>query len=264
MNNIANISLVGAGNVAFHLGHALEAAGMRILEIHARKEASAMALIEVLASDASYKKDLDFSDSKAELIILCVSDDAIGAVAKKLKVPTATTVVHTSGAVEMGILEAPPSISSCGVLYPLQTFSRDRNIDFSEVPILIESSGFTTRSRLLALASQISHQVRYVSSDDRKRIHLAAVFANNFTNHLLKLSFDQLSELDVDKALLRPLVMETVLKTFEDDPEASQTGPARRGDKKSITAHIELLSDHPDAQVLYKLISNQIKSHFSK
>lgn len=264
MNNIANISLVGAGNVAFHLGHALEAAGTRILEVHARKESSAISLIEFLDSDISYKKDLDFRDSKAELILLCVSDDAIATVAKKLKVSPNTAVVHTSGAIGIETLEAQPSISSCGVLYPLQTFSKDRDVNFSEVPILIEASGFTTRSRLLALANQISHRVRYVSSEDRKRIHLAAVFANNFTNHLLRLSFDQFSKLEVDKALLLPLVMKTVVKAFEHGPEASQTGPARRGDKKSITTHIDLLSDHPDAQALYTLISDQIKSHFSK
>lgn len=261
MNNIANISLVGAGNVAFHLGHALEASGMQILEVYARKESSGVELAESLSSDISIKKDLDFSESKADLVVQCVSDDAIAAIAKKLKLPPAGTVIHTSGAIGIEVLKAH---SSYGVLYPLQTFSRHRNVDFSEVPILIEASDFTTRSRLLAMAHEISDHVRYVSSEDRKRIHLAAVFANNFTNHLLKLSFDQLSELDIDKTLLRPLVMETVLKVFEDGPQASQTGPARRGDINTIDTHIELLSDHPDKQALYQLISDQIKSHFSK
>ncbi len=261
MNNIANISLVGTGNVALHLGHALTAAGLDILEVSARKEASGVELVKALGSDSSIKKDLDFRESNTDLVVLCVSDDAVAEVAKKLKVLPTTTVIHTSGAVEIDVLK---SHSSFGVLYPLQTFSRHRNVDFSEVPVMIEASDYTTRSRLLAMAHELSHHVRYVSSEDRKRIHLAAVFANNFTNHLLRVSFDQLAVLDIDKALVRPLVMETVLKAFEDGPEASQTGPARRGDKNTIQTHIEALSDHPDAQALYQLIADQIKRHFSK
>lgn len=264
MNNIANISLVGAGNVAYHLGHALQAVGMQVLEVHTRQEAAAQELISSLGTNITYQKNLDFRNSQADLILLCVSDDAVEEVASKLKTSKTTTVVHTAGAVDISVLASQPALNSYGVLYPFQTFSKHREIDFSAIPVFIESSDYSTRSRLLTLANQISHHVRYIDSDARRRIHLAGVFANNFTNHLLKLSFELLLEVDIDSRLIRPLVMETVLKAFEDGPEASQTGPARRGDEQSIASHLDLLSSTPDSQELYKLISDQIKSHFNK
>jgi predicted short-subunit dehydrogenase-like oxidoreductase (DUF2520 family) len=264
MNNISKISLVGAGNVAYHLGRALQVAGLQILEVHTRKESAAKELIRTLGTSIAYQKDLDFRKSKADMIMLCVSDDAIITIAEKLKITSGVTIVHASGAVDISALQARPTRHSCGVLYPFQTFSKQREVDFSAVPVLIEASDYSTRSRLLALAHQISHHVRYITSDERRRIHLAGVFANNFTNHLLKLSFDQLAKLDIDKALVRPLVMETLFKAFEDGPESSQTGPARRGDEKSLAAHVQLLADDPNSQALYKLISDQIKSHFAK
>lgn len=264
MDKITKISLVGGGNVAYHMGLAFKKAGLELLEIHTRNEASAREVIHRLDDKIAYQKDLDFSDSCSDLILICVSDDAIASVANCLLAPADTIVAHTSGAVSMAALGGMPRTVSHGVIYPLQSISKYRPVDFVQVPLFVEASDYRTRSRLLSLAGALSTRVRYMSSDDRKHLHLAGVFANNFINHLLRLSFEQLAQLDVDIDFIRPLVEETVLKAFADGPEASQTGPARRGDHKSMAIHLEALADRPDAQELYTLISAQIKTHFDK
>ncbi len=264
MDNIANISLVGAGNMAHQLAKSFSAVGLTILEVFARRKAEALKVAENLPHEVSILDSLDFTKSQADLIVLCVSDEFIGQVAGKLKVQASTTVVHTSGSTDLSSLYGIDTAQSIGVLYPLQSVSKGRSLDLSDVPIFIEAIDFTTRSRLLQLAIKISRVVRYADSDQRRRIHLAAVLASNFTNYLLSQSFGQLEREGFDNTILKQLVLETINKAFENGPLESQTGPARRGDDVTMQRHLELLSDHPKMQELYTLISALIADQFKK
>jgi predicted short-subunit dehydrogenase-like oxidoreductase (DUF2520 family) len=257
------ISFVGAGNVAWHLSQALEQAGHSILEVYSRDIRNARQLSKQLY-DTQPVAALNFAESKAELIVLAVADDALAPVIAQLVLPENCLVVHTSGTKSLQqlqqLIDAHSDVpAQTGVFYPLQTFSKQVKIDFAEIPICIEATHQTTANVLVELAHQISNTVYLVDSEERKKLHLAAVFACNFSNHLLAIAKRILDAEDLEFGLLKPLINETVRKALEaSDPATVQTGPARRNDRQTMHQHLEYLEQYPRWQALYEALSESI------
>lgn len=249
------ISFLGSGKVAWHLAQALENAGHYLEEVWSRNSAHAEELVDHLYA-ARVHTSLDFSDSKARIFILSVSDAAVEEVARQLILPQEAILVHTSGTLPMELLKT--ASLSYGVFYPLQTFSKHRSVSFDSVPFCLEAADKYTFMQLYKLASGLSKKVYEIDSQKRKVLHLAAVFACNFTNHMLRISGSILKEAEIDTKLLYPLIEETIEKSMEVGPENAQTGPAVRHDLEVMAAHIDQLELQPKWAELYYLISQDI------
>jgi predicted short-subunit dehydrogenase-like oxidoreductase (DUF2520 family) len=171
--------------------------------------------------------------------------------------PTSALVAHTSGATPLAVLQ--PYFAHSAVFYPLQTFSKNREVDFSKVPICLETAQKEDYPKLEQLARRLSDQVFALDFEKRQTLHLAAVFVNNFVNHLYTIGAGLLAENDLPFALLRPLIEETAAKIQDHAPATMQTGPAVRGDQVTLERHLTLLSNHPDLQQLYQFFSTAIQ-----
>lgn len=243
-----SVSFVGAGNVATHLALNLKIQGVQIQSITSKNNQSAKVLASVVK--AKVIEDLKLLSPNC-LVIICVNDESIDYVIEK--VPLANSVVYTSGNVE---LKSLPRRDNLGVFYPLQTITKDRDLNLSNVPFLIESSNELFGEKIFDLASKLSNHVLYANSDERKKIHLGAVFVNNFTNHLLFLSKNYIDAQQLNWDILKPLMQETVDKLSSIEPFDAQTGPARRNDLKTIDNH--LLELNGRSREIYDLISKSI------
>ena len=257
-----NITIIGTGNLAWYLAAAFEQAGHVIHEIYGRSETKAIQIGKNL-NNPVITDSLDFSRSSSCLFIIAVSDKAIESVASEIILPENALLVHTSGTVPMSALELA-GIDHIGVFYPLQTFSKNREINFLEVPLLIEACDETTQKQLENIATSVSSNVTLVNSDDRLGIHLAAVFANNFTNHMIDIAGQVLEKNALDLDLLEPLIRETIEKALDQNPSTAQTGPAIRGDTDTMDMHLAQLGFDPRYQALYRSISESIREGRSK
>lgn len=256
------VTLVGAGNVATHLGKALHDAGHEIAEVWSRTEESAKALAETLGCkartfDAVLEEGIQASSSSSTsaIYIISIKDDAIESTASRL-IPLAPQAIwlHTAGTMPLSIL-ANKGAERIGVLYPMQTFSKAKSVDFSCVSVFIESQGFD--EELSALASSISPHVYSLNSEGRKHLHLAAVFACNFVNHCYTLSAKVLQEIGIPFDVMLPLIDETARKVHELSPRAAQTGPAIRGDKTVMNRQMSIIQDDTTRNI-YQLMSHSI------
>jgi predicted short-subunit dehydrogenase-like oxidoreductase (DUF2520 family) len=257
-----NVSFIGSGNLAWHLAPALDNAGLIVKEVYSRNPKHAEALTERLYQ-AEVKATLDFSTSDSTIFIICVSDDAIRSVATEIILPDDAILIHTSGSQPLDILQYA-AISNTGVLYPLQTFSKNTRVDFKTVPIFIESNNEETEKVLMMLAKAISHQAKKIFSEERKALHVAAVFASNFSNHMLVLSKEILEKNSLSFDLLKPLISETINKSLTLGPENAQTGPALRGDMEILDGHLEFLQEDEDVAEIYKIISQHIIDRYQQ
>lgn len=246
--------IIGSGNVATHLAKALQAKGVQIAQVWSYHDINAIALAQ--AVDAQAIQNLEEIDQTADVCLISVKDDAIEGIAKQLT-GFKGLIAHTSGAVSIEVLKA--SEAGYGVFYPLQTFSKDKALNFAEVPLCLEANNETSLALLTQLAEKISHRVVEVNSEKRKVLHLAAVFACNFTNHLYALAEEVLTANALDFDILRPLINETAAKVQEALPLAVQTGPAIRNDEQTLKKHEELLKQQPQLLEIYKTLSNSIK-----
>jgi len=253
------ISFIGAGNLAWHLAPALDNAGFIVTEVYSRNRSHALALTERLYQ-AELKATLDFSTSKSAVFIIAASDDAIEEIAQEIILPDHAILAHTSGSQPLSVLQFAATPNT-GVFYPLQTFTKKKKVDFSTVPIFIESNTEEAQQVLASMANAISKKVERIASTERKALHVAAVFASNFTNHMLSLSHDILQQNSLSFDLLKPLIVETINKALEIGPQNSQTGPAIRGDSNIILSHLEFLNEDEKLEELYQLISNSIANH---
>jgi predicted short-subunit dehydrogenase-like oxidoreductase (DUF2520 family) len=251
---LMRIVLIGTGNVATRLGLALHAKNAEIIQIFGRSAANASQLAASLQCPYTVSKSEIKSD--ADLYILAVSDDAIAEVAAMLPTGGDRIILHTAGSVPMGLLDA--FSANYGVLYPLQTLSRQKEIDFSNVPICIEANTPSNLEKLRVLAATISAQVVVIDSDQRRQLHLAAVFVCNFVNHLYAIGDELVREQRLDFELLKPLILETASKVTKFSPHEVQTGPAIRGNNAVIDGHLKMLEQHPGWQKLYELLSMDI------
>jgi predicted short-subunit dehydrogenase-like oxidoreductase (DUF2520 family) len=264
------ITIIGAGNVAWHLAPALETAGHHINEVVSRQLRHARQLVSWLY-DAHPRTDLNVAKSSSRLFLLTVPDDALPDVCSRLVLPENAVVVHTSGSYALPDLTQLMQLYSdvpvkTGVFYPLQTFSRSQTpLDFEDIPLCIEASDPETETLLVAMGQEISSIVYLVSSAERRVLHLSAVLACNFTNHLLALAHDFTEAHDLEFDLLRPLIRETFRKAMAaNNPADVQTGPARRGDQKTINTHMAMLNGQPRLQEIYELLTESIRGGCKK
>lgn len=252
--------LVGAGNVAWHLGHHLLDAGFHIVQILNRSRETGTRLARELK--AAYCSETELMTHEADLYILAVSDNALEEVLDSGKFRQKGLVVHTSGSVSMNVFEGR-SINF-GVLYPLQTFTRGKTISFKKIPLLIEANHSQNLEKLESIASGLSDSVHHADSEMRLQIHLAAVIASNFPNHLFSIADELLYEKGLSFDMLKPLIRETLSKAMMMPPRDAQTGPAIRGNIGVIEKHLEMLLPHPDIRELYRLISERILASRNK
>jgi predicted short-subunit dehydrogenase-like oxidoreductase (DUF2520 family) len=253
-NEIRSVVMVGAGNLAWHLGHNLQKSGLQIIQVVNRNPAAGKQLAAELG--AAY---CDWSDSMrtdADLYMLAVSDDAIGSALDNRGFIGNGLVVHVAGSVPMDIFYG--RAANYGVLYPLQTFTKGVPTDFGNIPIFIEANTIEALTRLEITAGKLSQHVHRVDSDTRIHLHLTAVIASNFSNHLLSIAHKLLLEKGLSFDLLKPLIRETISKAMIMSPMQAQTGPAVRGNMVVIDKHLELLKPHPEIREIYRLISEHI------
>jgi predicted short-subunit dehydrogenase-like oxidoreductase (DUF2520 family) len=245
------ISLVGSGNVATHLAVALKREGFHIHEIASTNIDHARELAEKVKADAV--EQVSMLNPMVDLIIVAVSDSAIPQVARELPA-TSAAVVHTAGSIGMDIFNR---FTNHGVLYPFQTFSKQKEVDFSHLPILIEAKNTLVCDILNHVALQLSNKVTYATSAQRKQLHLAAVFACNFVNNMYAVSYQLMEQCELPFEILLPLIEETVNKVKTMAPLAAQTGPAQRNDHQVMEMHMEAL-ESPRLREIYKLLSQNI------
>ncbi|WP_316827662.1 Rossmann-like and DUF2520 domain-containing protein [Pedobacter miscanthi] len=248
------IVLLGSGNVATHLAKALNSEGQDLVQVYSQNLDNAAALAHLVGANAV--NDLNNIEQNADLYIISVKDDAIGTVAAFLKNVTGL-VVHTSGTTDINVLAS--QVKKAGVFYPLQTFSKSKDVSFENIPLCIEASDEDQLAFLKGLATKISHQVYELDGEKRKVLHLAAVFACNFPNHLYALANKILNQNGLDFEIIRPLIAETADKVMDNLPENVQTGPAVRADESTIKKHLSMLNDMPELQNIYQTLSNSIK-----
>lgn len=250
------ISVVGAGRVAYHLAKALSDQH-EIIQIYSRTFVKAEWLAQQVEAEAI--TSLDALHSNIDILIIAVSDQSISEVIEKLSSKLKDVcIVHTSGSTHLNVLS--DKYQNAGVFYPLQTFSLEREIDWKNTPLFIEAEQEQDLEKLLNLANSLSNKVYSYNSEQRLSLHLAAVFACNFSNYCYDMAQQIVDEKQVDFSLLYPLIQETAKKALINDPKDMQTGPAMRGDGNIIQMHTEMLmqDQREDLKSVYQLLSQKI------
>jgi predicted short-subunit dehydrogenase-like oxidoreductase (DUF2520 family) len=252
MKTFQSIALIGTGNVGFHIGNQLLALGISIECFYTRNRVHQVELCDRWST----KNCTEISSIQSDLVIVCVSDDAVQTVIEQI--PTKCKVLYTAGSVELASIMR----ENCGVLYPLQSFNRAKKIDFSTVPFLIESDSTAFTEEIRTFALLLSPKVTVASSTERGLYHLAAVWINNFTNHMIYTAKNISDENHLNWDYLLPLLHETVAKISTLSPYDAQTGPARRNDEQIIQKHLDLQDGMQ--QEIYLLISKSIQQTYKK
>ncbi|QBN18001.1 Rossmann-like and DUF2520 domain-containing protein [Flavobacterium nackdongense] len=249
------IVLIGSGNVAHHLIAAFaKSKKASIIQVFARQKET------ITAPFDSNKVTDNLADlARADVYIIAVSDDAIAKVSAQLPFEN-RLVVHTSGTVSLDALDPK---NRKGIFYPLQTFSKNKAVDFSQIPICIESEIQTDYEILEKLAKNVSDKVYKINSIQRKSLHISAVFVNNFVNHLYQKGQEICIENDLPFAILKPLILETANKVMSLSPEEAQTGPAKRNDNQTIQAHLAALTDENQKKI-YTILTQSIQNNGTK
>ncbi len=255
--SIRSLSIIGAGNLGYHLGQRFFKKGYEVKDIFSRKIEKA----EIAASkiNAFAINDLKKLSQHSDLYVLAVKDDSISIVARELAniIGHTSFVVHTSGTVYSKALGE--FFPRHGVFYPPQTFSIQKEANFEEIPFCVEAATEEDLNDLMELANDIGKQGYHLNDQDREILHLGAVIVNNFTNHLFEIASRILTEKGVSFDLLKPLILETALKVQSQDPGEAQTGPAAREDRATIERHLALLERYfPNYTNLYKEFSERI------
>lgn len=257
-NSPLSVTIVGAGNVATHLALALASRGVAVQGICSRTMASASALAHRVGAVAS---DSLATMAEADVYLLAVKDDALAEIAASW--PSARrggVVLHTAGSIAMDVIA--PATAHYGVLYPMQTFTKDNAVDYSRVTCFIEGNDEVSLATARSLSSMIFGRTEELSTADRQQLHLAAVFACNFTNHMYALAYEVLERHGIDPTCLQPLVEQTAHKLATTHPHDGQTGPARRHDHVVTDKHLQALSAAPELQHIYRLLSESIEQRY--
>ncbi len=251
------IVILGSGNVATHLARALKASGNEIVQVYSRTTANA----EMLAAQTGAEPvtELKAVDPSADLYIFSVKDDALPEVIRQMP-QTEGVWVHTAGSIPATLFSSRKE--AYGVIYPLQTFSRNRTLTMRDIPLFIEGSNPETTLFLEHLAATLSAHVFPLSGEKRRYLHLAAVYACNFTNHMYTLAAEILRKEQIPFDVLKPLITETAAKVMVMDPVKAQTGPAVRFDEEVMQRHLALIGE-PLAKEIYFLISKSIHDVFT-
>jgi len=252
---MSTISIIGAGNVGFHLAQRLYQCGFSIHQIYSRSLDNAQAAAQKVEAAAIHR--LEQLDTKATIYILAVKDDAIAAVAQQLPPLDHAIVCHTSGSVASTALS---QFDNYGVFYPLQTFSKQKEVDFEQLPFCIFGNNEPTQTQLQATAQAICPNVYLINDQQRAVLHVAAVMVNNFSNFLFHAADDICQQEEVPFDILKPLIQETVNKIQQHAPKAVQTGPAIRNDQQTIHQHLQFLEKQPHYKKIYQLLTDSIQA----
>jgi predicted short-subunit dehydrogenase-like oxidoreductase (DUF2520 family) len=250
-----SISILGTGNVAKHLWDTFSKHKEIKVDQVIGRNLDALAYFRNKTNTSSDFKSI----AETDIYIIAVSDDAISTVSQFLKNKKGL-VVHTSGSVPLSEL---PSNLRTGVFYPLQTFTKGQQVDFGEVPICLETKAEADGQLLYTLASLISNRVYFVDSEQRKKLHLGAVFVNNFSNHMFHVAYEICKKSNLSFDILKPLILETLKKIETLSPYEAQTGPARRKDMGTMQKHIDLLTEENHKE-MYRLLSRSIQQTYGK
>lgn len=250
------VVLLGAGRVAQHLAPALAAAGHVVTGIWSRTPESAAAV----AATVPGRRVLSNLQAlpPADVYLLALPDAVVPTVLATAVFPAGALVAHTAGALPLAVLAERSGIRG-GVFYPLQTFSPGREITWATVPLCLEATDATGLATLHQLAASLSQDVRTLTSGQRLQLHIAAVWASNFSNHLLGISHALLADAGLPWELLHPLIRETVAKALSQPPFTAQTGPAIRHDAGTLQRHTQALAAHPLWQGLYQQLTASIQ-----
>lgn len=247
------VVILGAGNLATHLSLALLDAGYNILQIFSRTTSSAAALSETLS--VPFTINPEEINQYADIYFYAVSDDALPSLIS-LELAPAAIHVHTAGSVSMDVFTGKKE--HYGVFYPLQTFSKKKLVDFRSIPVFLEASDSGVLVLLENITINIAGQAYNINSSQRLKLHVAAIFASNFVNHLYHIASDLVQESDCSFEILKPLIIETADKVKYMHPHEAQTGPAKRNDSSVIDKHLEALSESRDLVELYSKLSQMI------
>jgi predicted short-subunit dehydrogenase-like oxidoreductase (DUF2520 family) len=247
------VVLIGSGSVATHLGLALQAKGIKISQVYSRNVLNAEILSEKL--NTSFITDISEIYKDADFYFYALTDNAFKSILRKIELPKGIQV-HTAGCIPMNEFEN--FTTKFGVFYPLQTFSKNKTVDFSKVPICIEASNSEVQKKLLELGNLLSEKTYVINSDQRKKLHLAAVFACNFTNYMYDIASEILEDSGFLFEIIQPLITETAEKTKTMNPYQAQTGPAVRMDENTISKHLLMLNKRPAFKKIYKLLTKNI------
>lgn len=251
------VVFIGAGNLATRLSLEMKRAGITIEQVYSQTENSAKLLATKLGS--WWTSSLEELVDDADIYIFSLKDSALCDVIRRMK-PNNALWVHTAGSMPISVFSG--YTKRYGVIYPLQTFSKEKEVDFKFVPFFLEASSEDDAKILSMVAGAISRNVRFLSSEKRSKLHLAAVFACNFVNHIYSLAGNILEEDNIPFEVLLPLIDETAMKVHLMHPSKAQTGPAIRYDENVINRHISMLDD-PDMKTIYSLISKSIHKEAS-
>lgn len=249
------VVLLGFGNVNSHLLYALNnSTETSVIQVFNRNYIKMISPFEKIPFTDDISKVAD-----ADVYIIGIPDDAISGFSESLPFQN-KLVVHTSGGAAMHVLTPK---NRRGVFYPLQTFSRQRKVDFNQIPVCIEAENQADLDLLRKMGKAISEKVVEISSEKRAKLHLAAVFVNNFVNHLYKIGSEILIDEQIPFDLLKPLILETAKKIETLTPEEAQTGPAKRNDKKTIEKHLHLLKKREHKEI-YNLLTAHLNQNYGK
>ncbi|MBF1596643.1 Rossmann-like and DUF2520 domain-containing protein [Prevotella sp.] len=249
------VTLIGAGNLATQLGKSLKKAGVIISQVYSRTEDSARTLGELL--EAEWLTDIKALRYEADIYIFSVKDSVLcELISEACKGRGDKLFLHTAGSMPMSCFEG--KVLHYGVFYPMQTFSKAKDVDFERIPVFIEGNSIETEDVIRSLANKLSQRVIRLSSADRKYLHLAAVWACNFTNYCYMVASDILGEHGIPFDVMLPLINETTEKIQKISPKEVQTGPAVRGDRNVMSKQLELMNGKEDLQELYQMLSKGI------
>ena len=255
------IALIGAGNLVTVLGHALYNAKHDIVQVYSRTMAAAKQLAERL--NAVPTDDLETITNDADLYIIALKDSVLNEVIGKICPNRSEKLfVHTAGSMPIDVFRG--RTERYGVLYPMQTFSKKRIIDFRNIPVFVEANSISTMQTIIGVAQSVSDNVQELSSADRRYLHLAAVWACNYVNHCYDLAAEVLQKVGLPFDVMLPLTDETARKVHELSPREAQTGPAIRYDENIIEAQMQLMNDNPKAQKIYELMAKSIHEKSKK
>lgn len=249
------IVIIGAGNMAWHLAHQFAGAGHKVVQIYNRTKAAAESLANEVGAD--FVSSIEDITKDADIYIVAVSDHGIDDIILELRLP-GKVVAHTSGAVPLKGMEH--ITEEAGIFYPLQTLTKGNIVDFKQIPILIESDSAKAKYELTALADTVSNKVQELDSHKRRSLHVAAVFVNNFTNYMFDIAENITEREGLNFDLLQPLMQETVNRLQKNKPADVQTGPAKRGDFKTIEQHLTYLNGSPEFKETYLVLTESIMS----
>lgn len=247
------VTFIGAGNLATQLALTLHNKGIRIVQIFSRTEEAASQL--ALKVEASSCIHINKITSEADIFIFAIKDTVLEEIVSKMPFHKGLWL-HTSGSMPLDLFK--PYHEPYGVLYPLQTFSKIKEVDFSQIPFFLEGSDEKAFIATKQLANILSPHIYSLDSEKRKQLHLSAVFACNFTNHLYSIANEIIHETGLPFSVLLPLIQETAAKVQKLPPLEAQTGPAVRYDENIINKQLEMLKDNPEYQEIYRLLSQSI------